>query len=210
MRSILRLGLVGLAIALVGCEEGANPAAPEESQELTFDPAFDMTGPPDGGTCPDVFYETTEELDNGVMLTWSSALGGFDYMIGTDYTGVVTWSVDEGTAEYVNFITRTPNPQGKRNTWTPRGNDPVDGLMTPGTVGDGSVDVVVNMFEMHQGNEDVDGDGTDDWQGQIGNGHFWLLLDVDDGEGNVESVKLGVNFHLEDPDDGFDDRCPTS
>jgi hypothetical protein len=62
---------------------------------------------------------------------------------------------------------------------------------------------------MHQGNDDVDGDGVDDWIGQIGNGHFWLIIDVDDGAGNVEQVKLGVNFHLEDPDDGSGDRCPT-
>ena len=62
---------------------------------------------------------------------------------------------------------------------------------------------------MHAAAEDTDGDEIDDWFGQIGNGHFWLRLSVDDGEGNVENVKLGVNFHFEDPDEGSATNCPS-
>ncbi|MFO7587803.1 MAG: hypothetical protein R6X22_06985 [Gemmatimonadota bacterium] len=203
-RSLVPLGLVALAIGLVAC--GDSPTAATSDGTVEFDPVFDFTLPPDGGTCPDVYYESSQLLDNGVTVTWTSALGGFDYVEGADYVGTVDWSVDLGSTAFVGFTERS-GPK----TWTPWGrNAPdVEGTMTPGTAGDGTIDVTVNMTPMHISSEDYEPDGTIDWEGLIGNGHFWLLLDVDDGEGNVESVKLGVNFHLEDPADGYLTRCPS-
>jgi mono/diheme cytochrome c family protein len=66
------------------------------------------------------------------------------------------------------------------------------------------------MMPMHPaGNPDHDDDDDEEaWAGKIGNGHFWLRLEIDDGEGNVERVKLGVNLHLEDPADGYGTNCP--
>ena len=212
MNRIACLGLAALALGLTGCDEGANIASPAGTAVLEFNPVFDITTLADGGTCPDVFYESEQELDNGVTVTWTSAFGGFDYTLGDVYTGQVAWSVDQGSATLsspVGFGTRTPNQKGKRNSWTPRGQDPVDGTMALGAAGTGTQDVDVSMDPMHRGDEDVDGDGTNEWEGLIGNGHFWLWLDVDDGAGNVESAKFGVNFHLEDPDEGFLDRCPS-
>ncbi|MFQ6114419.1 MAG: hypothetical protein ACE5NG_10105, partial [bacterium] len=61
---------------------------------------------------------------------------------------------------------------------------------------DSSLDLTVKMEPMHRAIDP-------DWQGYIGNGHFKLELSVDG-----IMVKLGVNVHLEDPDDGFNHRCP--
>jgi hypothetical protein len=202
-RHLFRAGFVALAIGLVACGESA-PTAPDVSVELS--PTADLTLPPDGGTCPDVYYEQTELLDNGVTVAWTSTIAGFEYAEGTDYVGTVNWSVDQGSTEYTAFTIRNG-----RNAWTPRGKggDDVNGTMTPGTAGAGTVDVTVNMTPMHASEDDYDLDGINDWEGQIGNGHFWLRLRVDDGEGDTENVKLGVNFHLEDPADGFGSRCPS-
>ncbi len=49
-------------------------------------------------------------------------------------------------------------------------------------------------------------DTDPDWEGYIGNGHGKLVLDVTNG--TTVRAKLGLNVHLEDPDDGFDPRCP--
>jgi hypothetical protein len=198
------LFLVTAGVPLLACREAPTDAA---SQETVFDEPLDISGPPSGGACPNVFWETTELLDNGVTVTWTSAFGGFDYAVASEYTAAqATWSVDIGSATFVSFAAR---PHGK--TWTPRGRDPVDGTLNVGVPGATSVALTVDMFDMHRGDEeDLDGDGFPDWQGLIGAGHFWLVLDVDDGAGSVERVKLGVNVHLEDPDDAFPDRCPTS
>ena len=207
MRNIVRAGLIILALGFTACDD--TPTTPSQTDgETVFDPSFDVDGPPDGGTCPNVYYEESELLDNGVTVTWTSVLAGFDYTEGADYVGNVMWSVDMGAASFVDFTTRRG-----RNTWTPRGprGSGVDGAMTPGAAGDGTIPVTVSMTPMHEaGNEesDDDGDEEDDWAGKKGTGHFWLRLEIDDGEDNVERVKLGVNFHLEDPADGFDPNCP--
>lgn len=206
---MLTLGLAALVLAVSACDDSPMSSAtegPTDGSTVEFDPAFDVTLPPDGGTCPDVYYESTELLDNGVTLTWTSVIAGFDYTEGADYVGTIEWSVDMGSTTYDAFTVRN-GPK----TWTPWGrNAPdVDGTMTPGAAGDGTLDVTVNMTPMHFSSEDYEPDGIVDWEGKIGNGHFWLRLAVDDGEGNIENVKLGVNFHLEDPADGYDTRCPT-
>ena len=160
-----------------------------------------------GGTCPDVYYEDEETLDNGVTVTWTTVLAGFNYTKGEDYVGTVLWFVDQGTAAFDDFTER----RNTKRTWTPVGRSgaDVEGTMGHADAISGTVDVTVNMSSMHPAAEDVEPDGIDDWAGEIGNGHFWLLLTVDDGEGNEESVKLGVNFHLEDPAEGFGYNCPS-
>jgi hypothetical protein len=203
MRTAIALCAAVAILVVVGC--GDESVTGPEGALQTFDPVSDFTVDPDGGSCPDVYWETVETLDNGVTVTWTSAFGGFDYGLGSGYGAAAMWSVDLGSATFVSFA---PRKKGK-NTWTPKGKVPVNGVLSAGTAGAGSVPLTVSMSPMHQGNDDVDGDGVDDWIGQIGNGHFWLIIDVDDGAGNVEQVKLGVNFHLEDPDDGSGDRCPT-
>jgi hypothetical protein len=205
VKNIVRSSLVVLVLGFAACDE-APTTAPVTDGETVFEASFDVTGPPDGGSCPNVFYEESELLDNGVTVTWTTVLAGFEYTVGADYLADVNWSVDQGSATYVDFTDRS-GPK----TWTPWGkNKPdVDGTMTPGADGAGTVAVTVTMTPMHAAAEDTDGDGTDEWAGQIGNGHFWLRLEIDDGEGNIERVKLGVNFHLEDPADGYGDNCPT-
>ena len=194
LKNIVRSSMVVLALGFAACDE-APITAPVNDGDTVFDPAFDVTGPPDGGSCPDVFYEESELLDNGVTVTWTTVLAGFEYTEGENYVADVNWSVDLGTATYVNFTDR----HGP-NTWTPKGSSgmDVDGLMSVGDDGDGTVAVTVSMTPMHAAEA-----------GQIGNGHFWVRLEVDDGAGNVETVKLGVNFHLEEPADGAGNNCPS-
>ena len=208
-QKMFALALAALTLTVAACDESPMSNSTDGASDgfaTEFDPTFDVNLPPDGGTCPDVYYESTELLDNGVLLTWTSVIAGFDYTEGTDYVGTVEWSVDMGSATYDAFTVRN-GPK----TWTPWGrNAPdVDGVMTPGTAGEGTLDVTVNMTPMHFSSEDYEPDGIVDWEGMIGNGHFWLRLAVDDGEGNIENVKLGVNFHLEDRADGYDTRCPS-
>ncbi len=203
-RNLALASVFALAVGLVGCDEST--VSPATDGIVEFSPVFDLTLPPDGGTCPDVFYEEMLLLDNGVTVTWTSVIAGFDYTLGADYVGTVIWSVDLGSATHDGFGTKN-GP----NTWTPKGKSKADvgGIMTPGTPGEGTIDVTVSMDPMHLSEEDYDLDGIIDWEGRIGNGHFWLFLTVDDGEGNAEEVKLGVNFHLEDPAEGYGNRCPS-
>lgn len=202
LKRIVLSSTVVLALGLAACDE-VPTTGPASDAETEFDPTFDVSGPPDGGTCPDVFYEESRLLSNGVTVMWTSVLAGFDYTEGEDYMADVNWSVDLGTATFVSFTERNG-----RNTWTPPRD--VDGLMTPGAAGDGTVPVTVSMFPMHAAGEgeDDDDDGDDDWTGQIGNGHFWLRLEIANGDEMPKRVKLGVNFHLEDPADGYGSRCP--
>lgn len=191
-----RPSIVALSFALValsGC--GQEPNSPGVD-ELVLDPPFDFTEPPTGGSCPDVYWESEELLDNGATIRWTSGFGGFEYELNTDYSASVEWSVDVGSATLMDAGVRSNG-----HTWTPKGQDGVDGTLVSSTP-----PFTIYMDDMHRGDEDIDGDGTPEWQGLIGNGHFWLVLDVDGING---PVKLGVNFHLEDPDDGFSNRCPT-
>lgn len=205
-RHTVRSSLLVLALGFAACDD-VPTTPPVDDAEAVFDPTFDVTLPPDGGTCPDVFYEESKLLSNGVTVTWTHVLAGFDYAEGTGYVADVNWSVDQGTATFQEFTTRNGS-----NTWTPRRD--VDGVMTPGAEGDGTLPVTVSMTPMHEAGGDADDDDDDDggddgWAGKIGNGHFWLRLEIDSGEGRPKRVKLGVNFHLEDPADGAGSNCPT-
>lgn len=205
-RNVLLAALLPLAAGVAACEtQGPTESSDADSEVSVFDPEYNFMAPPDGGTCPDVYNEDSELLENGVTITWTSGLAGFDYTEGSDYLRTVAWSVDQGSTTFDGFTVRTPMP----NTWTPVGPTPVDGTMASGAAGDGTVDVTVTMSPMHDVSTDPEDAEADGWAGQIGNGHFWLLLTVDDGDGNTEAVKLGVNFHLEDPADGFESQCPT-
>ncbi len=195
MRSITALAVFATFTLFAGCEQ--SPITQPDAGELVFDAPLDIEGDPDGGDCPNVYWNSQETLDDGTTtITWSSSLGGFDYGLGTDYAAAVTWSVDGADA--------TLNPQtGMRprgNTWTPRGRDSAEGDLVTA-----DPPFTINMSEMHSSSEDTDGDGVDDWLGEIGNGHFWVVLDID---GMNRPVKLGVNIHLEDPAEGFATRCP--
>ena len=128
-KNLVRCGMVLAVIGFVACDDSPDLTAPTADGETVFDPVFSITGPPDGGTCPEVYYEESELLDNGVTLTWTSVLANFDYTEGADYTPTVMWSVDLGTATYADFTVRN-GP----NTWTPKGKtgENVAGIMTPG------------------------------------------------------------------------------
>ena len=189
-------------VALGACS-GDPGTAPDPADILTYDPAFDVTAPADGGTCPDVFQEHTQVLPNGATVTWTSGIGGFDYDVGTDYSTQVHWSVDGGTGEYTGLTERPGN-----GTWLPRsGKDSgVDGILMVGVAGAGFVPVTVSMDPMMS--VDASGDDGDEWAGFAGTGRFWLRLAVQGGKGKARSVRLGVNVHLEDPADGYQTRCP--
>ena len=204
MRSHLRT--IVILLALGACSGSEPVTGPDPAEVVNFDPMFDVTAPADGGTCPDVYYEHTELLGNGATVTWTNVIAGFDYDLSTDYLAQIQWSVEDGSGAYVDFTTRN-GP----NTWTPRSgnNGSVDGMMSAGVPDAGSVPITVSMDPMKSvGGSGNGGDDPDDWSGWKGSGHFWLRLDVENGEGEIESVKLGVNFHFEDPADGFEPRCP--
>ena len=207
-RKLVRSSMVVLALGFAACDDVPTTTnTPDDVSETEFDPSFDVSLPPDGGSCPDVFYEESELLSNGITVTWTKALAGFEYTEGEDYVADVNWSVDQGSADYVGFT-----PRNGPNTWTPRRD--VDGMMSPGTASAGTVPVTVSMLPMHEaaeGSADDDDEDEEDegaWAGKIGNGHFWLRLEIEDADGKVKRVKLGVNFHLEDPADGYGSNCP--
>ena len=140
-------GTLTIALGLSGCaQEPLSPTA----DELVLDPPLDLTEPPSGGSCPNVYWESEELLDDGLtVVRWTSGFGGFEYEQSLNYTGLVTWSVDGGSATLTSAEIRSGG-----HTWTPRGRDSVDGTLV-------SVDppFTVNMFDMHRGDEDTDGDG---------------------------------------------------
>jgi hypothetical protein len=202
MRNSIHLGLAAALVVFAGCSDETAVTEPDVDA-IVFDAPLDLSEPPSGGTCPDVYWETTEELDDGVMLTWRSAFGGFSYGVTDAYAVQVEWTLTGATLLSASFVERAKG----NNTWTPKSKrDPVSGSFTAGTPNGSSLPLTVNMSAMHRGDEDLDGDGVPDWRGLIGNGHFWLVLQLD---GFQKAIKLGVNVHLEDPDDLFDHRCPT-
>ena len=60
LRRILVSGLVVLALGFTACDDVPTDG-PEPAGEVEFDPSFDVSLPPDGGTCPDVFYEAYQD-----------------------------------------------------------------------------------------------------------------------------------------------------
>lgn len=198
MRKPITLGLALALLVFLGCGvENPSPTSASVVQEMpglaqqssaSLEAPTAANGLPQGA-CPDIYFESTETLSNGVTLTWTSSFGGFDYNMRDDYPVTVTWSVDSGVATFMDFV-------DKSNVWTPK-----DKKNRPGKGVDGSWDfdgstLTVTMTKMHRVEED-------DWLGYMGNGHFKLELLVDGVK-----VKLGVNVHLEDPDGSFDPRCP--
>ncbi|MFQ5865378.1 MAG: hypothetical protein ACE5IW_09145, partial [bacterium] len=108
-------------------------------------------------------------------------------------TVTVTWKTMGASATFVDFAERN-------KVWTPpkdvnEDNEEIEKWSTDNLT-DSTIDLTVTMVSMHRAIDP-------DWQGYIGNGHFTLVLDVDG-----ITVKLGVNVHLEDPDEGFSHRCP--
>ena len=71
------VGLLGLMIIALACSEGSSVVTGPTVFEI--DPVFSMTAAAAGGSCPDLFYETTVTLPNGASVTWTSSFGGFDY-----------------------------------------------------------------------------------------------------------------------------------
>lgn len=140
------------------------------------------------GDCPDIYYESTKTLKNGAVVTWTSSFGGFDYTMGSPYTVTVTWSVENGSAQFLDF-------KAKKKVWTPPRDVEGNWLFD-----DATNELTVTMTQMHRSVQPG-------WQGYIGNGHFKLELNVTNASGTVKA-KLGVNVHLEDPDPGYPDRCP--
>ncbi len=194
MHRTIGVGMVGLLIGALGCTETSAPSA---ATEQIFEPGFDMTTPPTGGACPNyVWYETTETLNNGATVTWRSAFGVFDYMFNTPYAVAQLVSASNGPAvSAVSMSTR----RNTKNTWTPRSKkDPADGDWSFA-----DPDLTATFTAMHRGDEVDPVTGDLIWAGLIGNGHFFLLVDFDDGS----SAKFGVNIHFEDPDDTFGHRC---
>ena len=205
MRSIITLGIVALFVALIGCG-GDSSTTGVGDEVFVVDPPFDMSSSPDGGGCTDIYYESDALLPNGVTVNWRSAFGGFEYQILADYTATVVWWLNDGTAE-ASFVDFGERSKGK--TFTPRGRDSAEGDISHNNLVEswGTLDMTVKMYEMHWA-VDPAFDETPKFQGDIGNGHFWLILDVDNGSGHTVRAKLGVNVHLEDPDNGIDNRCP--
>ncbi len=136
-------------------------------------------------TCPNIYEESIDTLNNGVIVTWTSSFGGYEYEKGTDYTVTVGWTVSGGSATFVGFTSR-------RLLWTP---PIVRGSWSTNNQQASSIDLTVTMNPMHRSI-------GPDWRGYIGNAHFTLNLNVD---GLL--AKFGVNVHLEDPDDGNRNRC---
>lgn len=193
MRIGVTLILAVVLLAFLGCNS-ENPISTSTDQDQA---AFDQQGKPkpprdrDPKDCTEcdansnIVCTSSKTLSNGATVTWTSSFGGFDYA-GGDYTVTVSWSVVDGSATFTGF-------DAKKKTWTPKG---VGGTWS--TASSTSLNLTVNMDPMHRA---IDVDPA--WEGYIGNGHFKLELDVDGVK-----AKLGVNVHLENPDDGFGARCP--
>ncbi|UCF21534.1 MAG: hypothetical protein JSU87_09160 [Gemmatimonadota bacterium] len=197
MRTVVALGLAASLIVLAGC--GEESVTDSDSDVLVLDVPLDLDTPPDGGDCPNVYWMSEEEVEDGIIVRWSSALAGYDYAVTDDYFAAVTWEVEGATAT----LSDESGTRANGNTWTPRGRDPAEGNLLSS-----NPPFTVEMTAMHAAEDDDDGDGVIDWMGEIGTGHLWLQLDL---EGMRKAVKLGVNIHLEDPDEGagFSSRCPT-
>jgi len=183
MKNTTALFLPLAFLAFLGCsDENRYPTSSDQDRAAiqSFLPKVQ------GGTCPDIFEQSTKTLSNGAIVTWTSGFSGYDYGKGTNYTVTVGWTVSGGSATFVSF-------GQKKEGWTPKA---VNGTWSINNQTANSIDLTVNMNPMHRVVQP-------DWQGFIGNGHFVLELKVDGVK-----TKLGVNIHLEDPDPGFANRCP--
>lgn len=200
-----QLSALILLVMTGACSGGDAVSGPDSIGTQTLDPAFDVTAVADGGTCPTVFYEHSEVLENGVHIGWQNGAANFDYTLGETIEMPVEWWIVEGggAVEFWDFTERN-GP----NTWTPAGGSEggVSGTMHPGAANVDWVSIQVSMESMKTVGKPGDDSGT--WSGRFGVGHFWLHLLVENDEGDEELVKLGVNVHLEEPDVGAATRCP--
>jgi hypothetical protein len=194
-----------LLVMTCACSGSDAVSGPDTIGTQTLDPAFDVTGVADGGTCPTVFYEHSEMLENGVHIGWRNVVADFDYSQGETTEIPLEWWIVEGAGS-VTF--RDFTERNGPNTWTPAGGPEggVSGEMTLGAVGVDWVSLQLSMESMKTVGKP--GDDSDTWSGRFGVGHFWLQLLVENDGGDEELVKLGVNVHLEDPDVGAELRCP--
>lgn len=134
--------------------------------------------------------ETSTDTLGATIITWESGFEDLDYTLGDPIVMTVSWTVDEGLASYNDAVLRHYTPKSKNSPAV--GDEPT--FAYPGSAGDNSVDITFSFTELHSGkNADV----------AIGNGHFTILLDVDeDGDGVVETTaRFGTNIHVEDPED---------
>jgi len=147
----------------------------------------------------------TDTRTNGVTtVTWDSRFADLDYTLGETVTMTMTWNVDAGAAEYVDFGLRCPDNNGSNSpgkgsgrgciNFTPRSKrDPVSGEVTQITKNDGnSVTVELEFTDLH----------LDPLRNvEMGNAHFKLYLNVDmDGDGEPDKVaSYGVNVLVEEP-----------
>lgn len=137
--------------------------------------------------------ERSTKTEGATTITWDSSFEVLNYVVGNEITMVVNWDVVKGFAMFNGFTLRGPR-------FTPKGPDPAKGtfgktelLGDSGAAGtSGSVEVTFKFTELHCDEER---------QVEIGNAHFWLLLDVDTtGDGADDSVVgYGVNVHVEQP-----------
>jgi len=132
-----------------------------------------------------VAVESETDTLGATIITWESSFVDLDYSVGDMITLTVNWTVEEGAAEFDDFVLRSYTPKSKMDPAI--GTDPVSAGLT-----DNSVTVTFWFSELHlDDNNFVD----------IGNGHYKLYLNVDeDGDGTPETVAgYGVNIHVEDP-----------
>lgn len=132
--------------------------------------------------------ETCSDTLDATIVNWTCEFEDLDYTLGSVLTLTVTWSVDQGFADYDWVGFRSYTPKAKNDPAL--GTDPV--ITYPGSAGDNSVDIAFTFVEMHTCKDD----GV-----AIGNGHFKLYLRVDeDGDGLTDATAgFGVNVHAEDP-----------
>lgn len=178
--------LIALLIPLMttwGCKDnGSSPISADDasSRPSLASSTVEKEGP--FGECPDFYYVSTKVVD-GDTVRWTSSFARFDYTQGSEDTLRVWWSVSGGGADFIDFYE-------KKKPYTPPKH-------THGTsnyvLGAGNeLELFLTLDAMHRW-----------WGGSMGNAHFMLELNV-----NNTRVKLGVNAHMEDPDEGVDPRCP--
>ena len=132
--------------------------------------------------------ETSTDTSDATIITWYSSFEYLDYTVGDQITMTVSWTVEAGAAAFEDLVLRHYTPKSKKDPAV--GTEP--SYAYPGSDGDNSVDITFSFSELHLDEER---------SVEIGNGHFTLLLNLDeDDDGEPETVaRFGVNIHVEDP-----------
>jgi len=160
----------------------------------------------------------TDTRTNGeTIVTWDSRFADIGYTLGDTITMTVTWTVDEGVAEYVDFGLRCPDNNGSNSPGKGSGRGCIN--FTPRSKRDSvSGELDEEATEMIDDSDDDNGDGI--FEGavkvqfkftdlhlaplrdvEMGNAHFKLYLEVDtDGDDKPDKVvSYGVNVLVEEP-----------